>query len=115
MIRPVLIIAAFALFAGCGSSGAPEPGVKVFKSRGSAQCAGGGAAPEVMRNELVNAAIEVWSFSCGFDGMNYPAVCGAPDGAINIFEIPQSKVSQAESLGFAELSTLPNARETPCR
>ena len=115
MIKPLFIIVGIALFAGCGSDAATEPGVKVFKSRGSVQCTAGGTAPEVMRDQLVNAGIEVRSFSCGFDGMNYPAVCGAPDGAINTFEIPQSKVSQAESLGFARLSTLPNAQETPCK
>jgi hypothetical protein len=93
-----------------------EPSVKVFKSRGSVQCTGdGGIAPEVMRNELITAGIDVGSFSCGIDGLAYATLCGAPDGAINIFNIPQNKINQATFLGFASLSTLPNAQETQCR
>jgi hypothetical protein len=117
MLRSLFIVFALACFyvAGCGSDGTIEPSVKVFKSRGSIQCTGGGTAPEVMKNELITAGIDVRSFSCGIDGLAYPAVCGAPDGAINIFDIPQSMIAQAQSLGFASLTTLPNAQETQCR
>ena len=123
MIRSIFIVFALTYFcvAGCGGDGAIElnvkiePSVKVFKSRGSVQCTGGGTAPEVMENELITAGIEVRSFSCGIDGLVYAAVCGAPDGAINIFDIPQSRTAQAQSLGFASLSTLLDAQETQCR
>ena len=116
MRRSLFIILTLAFFyvAGCGSNGASEPSVKVFKSRGSMQCAGCGTSPEVMENGLTTAGIEVRSFSCGIDGLAHPTVCGAPDGAINIFDIPQSNLAQAQSLGFASLSTLPNAQETQC-
>jgi len=117
MLRSIIMVSALACFqiAGCGSDGIIEPSVRVFKSRGSLQCMGGGTAPEVMKNELIAAGIEVRSFSCGMDGLAYPAVCGAPDGAINIFDIPQDKITEAQSLGFGSLSTLPNAQETQCR
>lgn len=96
------------------SAGALEPTVKVFKTRGSVQCTGGGTAPDVMQNELIAAGIDVRSYSCGNDGMVYAAACGMPDGAINIFEIPKSSADQAQSFGFAGLSTLPGAMETQC-
>jgi len=88
--------------------------VKVFRSRGSLQCAGGGIAPEVMRQELAGAGITVWSFSCGHDGLFRAAVCGSSDGNINIFQIPASKIGQARSLGFADLVSLPSAAATAC-
>ena len=115
MRKSLCIIFVLAFIAGCGGDGSVEASVKVFKSRGSLQCTGGGTAPEVMKNELIMAGIDVTSVSCGFDGLAHPALCGAPDGAINIFEIPESKVAQSQSLGFASLSTLPNAQETQCR
>jgi len=102
------------LFAAECGDGSVEASVKVFKSRGSLQCIGGGTAPEEMKNELIIAGIDVRSSFCGSDGLAHPALCGATDGAINIFEIPQSKAAQAESLGFKALSTLPNAQEKQC-
>ena len=115
MRRSVFIFFALTFISGCGNGETSEPSAKVFKSRGSVQCTGGGTAPEVMQNELIIAGIKVRSFSCGIDGLARVGVCGAPDGAINIFEIPQSSVEQAQSLGFAGLSTLPNAQETQCK
>ncbi len=117
MLRLIFIVFALPCFcvAGCGSDEAIDPSIKVFKSRGSIQCTGGGIAPEVMKNELITAGIDVRSFSCGIDGLAYPAVCGAPDGVINIFDIPQGKIAQAQSLGFASLRILPNAKEMQCR
>ena len=91
-----------------------DPSVKVFSSRGSVQCTGGGTAPEVMRNSLISAGIAVRSFSCGNDGLIHATVCGGSDGLINIFEIPSSKLAQAQALGFADLSSLPSASVTAC-
>jgi hypothetical protein len=67
-----------------------------------------------MSLELTNAGIVVLSYACGVDGLARPAVCGAPDGAINIFEVPESQASNALSLSFFLLSTLPTASEVPC-
>jgi hypothetical protein len=99
---------------GCDSDKVIEPSAQVYKSRGSFQCTGGGTSPEVMKDELISAGIEVRSYACGVDGLAYIALCGAPDGAINIFEIPRNTVEQAQTLGFSNLSTLPNSQETPC-
>lgn len=110
----IFLVGACLYAAGCGNNGTVEPSVKVFKSRGSLQCTGGGTSPQVMEMELIGAGITVRSFSCGIDGLAHPTVCGAPDGKINIFDIPQSQLAQAQSLGFAPLSTLPNAQEIQC-
>gem|GEM_PF-4094549 len=58
-------------------------------------------------NDVLNKSLRGTAINAKF--------CGASDGAINIFEIPQSKFSLSQSLGFASLSTLPNAQETQCR
>jgi hypothetical protein len=88
--------------------------VKVFRSRGSLQCAGGGSTPAVMQDALSKAGIAVSYSACGNDGLLHPAICGASDGRINIFSIPGSKLAQAQTLGFANLSSLPDAQATPC-
>lgn len=93
----------------------PSVGLKVYKSRGGLQCAEfKGTPPQDMRAELEKAGIKVKSVACGEDGLMRPAVCGAGDGAINIFEIPQAKAAQAASRGFLPLSGLPEAGEVPC-
>lgn len=114
MIKTILIVVMLIFVSSCGSDGQNEQSVKVFKSRGSVQCEEGGTSPEIMQNELTNVGIVVLTISCGIDGLVRPAMCGGSDGRINIFEIPQSKVGQAQSLGFSSLSNLPSASETQC-
>lgn len=88
----------------CGT----EPPVEIYKSKASLQC---GISTDisypVMQLELTNAGIEVLEASEGYDGLVYPQVCGAPDGIINIFSIRESKLSEAQALGFTLLSELP--------
>ena len=67
-----------------------------------------------MREQLLEANIPVRAVACGDDGGFHPAVCGEPDGSINIFAIPKTKESKALTLGFKLLSELPNAKEKPC-
>jgi len=110
----LLLLLVLSALAACGSDANPPASNMVFKSRGSVQCTGGGTPPAVMSLELTNAGIVVLSSACGVDGLGHVAVCGAPDGAINIFEIPESQASDALSLSFFLLSTLPTASEVPC-
>lgn len=95
-------------------SDSPNSTVKVFRSRGSLQCAGGGSTPAVMQGTLSKAGIAVKSSACGNDGLLHPAICGASDGRINIFVISRGKLAQAQTLGFAHFSSLPDAQATPC-
>lgn len=115
MWRPWLSAVVVSVLTACGGDNTnPVVTTKVYKYRGSLQCTGGGTAPAVMSMELTNAGIDVQSFSCGNDGLGHIAICGASDGAINIFEIPESQSAQAQLLSFPLLSTLPTAVEVPC-
>ena len=114
MWRYLLPSLVLSVLVACGGDTNAPASTMVFKSRGSVQCTGGGTPPGVMGLELTNAGIAVLSFTCGLDGLAHPAVCGAPDGAINIFEVPESQASNALALSFFLLSTLPTASEVPC-
>lgn len=91
-----------------------EPRINVYKYVGSKQCSGGGTPLATMMRQLSDAGIPAMSVSCGVDGRIYPAMCGAADGRIGILEVPEAKASAAAALGFAPLSSLPEASRTVC-
>lgn len=91
-----------------------EPRVSVYKYVGSVQCKGGGMPLATMMRQLSDAGIPALNVSCGRDGKIYPAVCGAADGHIGVLEVPEVKVSAAQSLGFRQLSDLPEATKVAC-
>ena len=93
-----------------GSLGA----VSVYQYAGSLQCTGGGLTPAQMQIQLTGAGIGVISAACGTDGNAVIAMCGGPDGRINVFEVQAADVAAAQALGFALLSGLPNAARIPC-
>lgn len=107
------IVAAFAVVS-CGGGDTPVATIKVFKSLGSVQCTGGGTTLSALQEQLTGVSVSVVSSSCGNDGTPHPALCGASDGAIGIFEIPVSQQAQASSLTFASLSNLPLAYVATC-
>ena len=109
-------VAVAALFvAACGGGDEAGGPVSVAKSLGSVQCAGGGITLPEMQSQLTGAGVQVLAASCGNDGVGHPAVCGASDGAIGIFDIPASQQAAAQALAFAPLSTLPHATREACR
>jgi len=115
MLRRLLPLLALNILVACGGDTNPPPAsTMVFRSRGSLQCTGGGTPPAVMAMELTNAGIAVLRSACGTDGLGHIAACGTSDGAINIFEVPESQASNAQSLSFSLLSTLPTASGVPC-
>lgn len=92
-----------------------QPTVKVYKASGSTQCNPGSGTPvKVMLDQFAAANIPVRAMGCGTDGAMRTTVCGAPDGAIRIFEVSVSDLNKAAAQGFLLLGTLPEARETPC-
>ena len=102
--------------AACGGGDEMSPvTVRVIKSLGSAQCTGGGTTVAVLLAQLSGAGVQVTATSCGNDGLLYPAVCGAPDGALGIFVIPTSQQIQADALGFMPMSSVPTAIVSACR
>lgn len=121
------ILSAAMVVSGCGASQSGASGtqpvepqstttqsVKVYKSRGAIQCGDQGKPPAEMSRELVDAGVPVLSYACGTDGRMYTAMCGRPDGKINIFEIPGEQLNKALALSFQPLSNLPDAQEVEC-
>lgn len=81
-----------------GSENAPLR-LRVFKTDGSRQCdKRGGTALDVMEREL--AGIPVYAKEKRPDGLMHIQVCGSPTGMINLFEIDQTNLKQAEERGF---------------
>jgi hypothetical protein len=104
------------ILAACGGGGDEARAVaNVAKSLGSVQCTGGGTTLGELQSQLVTAHVQVLGATCGLDGVTYPAVCGAPDGAIAIFQVPVAQQDIAHTLGFVPLGTFPDATVQPCR
>lgn len=108
--RTLLWLAA-ALGTACGTVAAP---VTVAQSLGTRQCEAGGMTPQALAQNLRAAGITVLSESCAHDGRMRPAVCGAPDGRLAVFEVPGDQLARAQALGFVPLASLPEARPQPC-
>lgn len=106
-----------ALLAGCAChhNSPRSTGVKYYKPLGSVQCTDGGKSVGELEQDLLKAGITVTDTTCGTDGNMHAAMCGAPDGRIGIFKIDPAQSSAATALGFAPLTTLPDAAEVPCR
>jgi hypothetical protein len=108
---------AFALaaaLAGCGHAAPPATAV-VFHSLGSRQCEPGGLSPEELAGRLRDAGVEVRSIACGHDGRMRPAMCGAPDGRVAVFEIAAAQLETALAQGFQDGSGLPPGPREACR
>lgn len=114
---PIGMLAIAIALSACAAPPPPGamPAVQVYKSNGSVQCAEGGTGLDALRRQLEQAQIRVMRASCGTDGRMYAAMCGAPDGRIGIFEIPEAEAARALKLGFAALRNLPDARAVPCK
>src|SRR5690606_21684377 len=79
--------------------------VKVFKSALSTQCYNDGIPLDVTAEELKAAGVEFTCAQRAFDGMAYPAVCGAATGEINVFQIFAADLPTVKRLGYAEVSS----------
>lgn len=76
----------------------------VFKPDGTLQCdKSPGVTLGSMAQELRSVDIKVFSSRKGYDGREGIALCGAPTGQINVYEIASSDVSKALGLGFKPL------------
>lgn len=76
----------------------------VFKPDGTLQCdKSPGIALGSMEQELRSVGIKVFSSRKAYDGREGIALCGAPTGQINVYEITPSDVSEALGLGFKQL------------
>ena len=87
---------------------------KVFRSSEAIQCESNGVPLESLRTILITKGVTVLSAACGHDGYGRTAVCGAPAGYIGIFEIEAGGLSNAQQLGFRQLSELDRPSVQPC-
>ena len=111
MAVPVALIT---VLCGCGGDAEPMPVTSVYQYMGSLQCTGGGTSLAAMQRRLADGGVTVVAASCGTDRKARIALCGAPDGAIGIFDIPAAQAGRALSLSFAPLGELPDAVRAPC-
>ncbi len=101
---------------GCANvDGQPgEESVQVYKQTGSTQCAEDGLTITELTEQLNQAQVRILETACGTDGRMRVTVCGASDGSIVVFEIPQSEQARAAAAGFETMSNLPEARLREC-
>lgn len=109
------VLMAAAAASACISDPKPPGSVSVYKSLGSLQCGAGGASVDTLEAQLRAAGVAVRATACGTDGRMRPAVCGAPDGRIGIFDVPASQRRQALAQGYSLLASLPDAQRVACR
>jgi len=121
MQNSMLSLASAVVLTACGGSGAgadvaaPGSSTSVYRYAGSVQCEGGGLSLTESQRQLTDAGIQVLSAACGIDGNAYPTVCGAPDGRIRIFEVPNAQSQLASAIGFEPLSNLPSPSQADCQ
>ena len=78
--------------------------VFVFKLDGTVHCENSkGITLDSMEQKLTSAGIRAFSRRKGYDGREGIAVCGAPTGQANIYEIASSDLFIALKLGFRPL------------
>ena len=88
-----------------------EQHVRIYQDDQAISCADTGAISVKTHGKLlIDEAIDLHCSQKGHDGMTYIDSCGTETGSINIFTIHDKDLDEAESLGFSQLSTLPNAQ-----
>ena len=81
--------------------------VEIYHSDGSRQCEPeSGISLTEMGKTLTNAGISILSSRRDHDCFFRPALCGSGAGAINVYEIDESRLSTAQGLGFIPYSRL---------
>ena len=88
-----------------------EQHVRVYQDDQGISCSDTGAVSVKTHGKLlVDENIELHCSQKGHDGMAYTESCGSETGSINIFTIHDKDLGDAESLGFSQLSTIPDAQ-----
>ncbi len=102
-----ILVFGFLLSVGCavpahtenGKLGQKPETLFVGKTDGSKQCGmGDEISLEEMQAQL--GSIRVYSAKKGSDGLIRVTLCGAPTGALNLYEINKSDLEAAKSMGF---------------
>ena len=117
--KVLLTLCSFLLLSSCGSAsklsgGADINYIKVYKYDKSLQCEPGGISVTEMQKSLEEAGIKVKCAKKSEDGLMRIQSCGSPTGKINVYEIPEAKLSIAESLKFKSVTTLTEYTDSNC-
>jgi hypothetical protein len=81
--------------------------VEIYKPDGSRQCEPDSGTPLTeMERILTDAGIPVLSSRHDHDCLFRPALCGTATGSINIYEISEDQLSDAQALDFIPYSRL---------
>lgn len=117
MLHTLYVLPAALLLAACETTStvpSERTYVQVYANTGAVQCEGGGASVPDMAQQMRDQGINVEMASCGHDGLMRTAVCGAPDGSIGVFVIPQVDNQRALELGYMAFDRVPDAQVQPC-
>lgn len=83
--------------------------ITITKSLDTRQCESNEDIKKVrvsgLKDTLETQHIQVYSARVGNDGNAHIAMCGADDGSIGIFTIPEKQLNEARQLGFQPDST----------
>lgn len=115
MKKLALIFSVIYFLAGCkvenGDSRDNNGGTTlVFKYQDSVQCAPqSGTTLVEMKSELTAADIDVFCSTQAHDGNEVTTVCGADTGGINVYQIAETTLMNAENIGFQKVQLLKNA------
>ena len=80
--------------------------IMVYTSAGALQCDYKGKPVSETAALLSDNGVTVIASSCGSLMMMYPSVCGGATGDINMHEISSAQLSEAQALGFANITEL---------
>ncbi|MDO5530037.1 MAG: hypothetical protein Q4F71_11595 [Paracoccus sp. (in: a-proteobacteria)] len=100
MTRFLAVLSLPLLMAAC-DDGMVRGTATVFKSFGTTQCNPQEGRLEALAAELRGVGVDILDKRAGDDGMMRIALCGAPDGRIGIFTIPETQTQAAASAGFS--------------
>ena len=90
------------------SSASSSKLIWVQKADGALSCESDqGQSLEVGQKELRKAGVEVFASRKGTDGQMHIQMCGAPQGTYNFFEVRESDLPKALSLGFVRAAKRP--------
>lgn len=107
----LITVAAIITLSACDSNNG-ENNADVAISNGKLQCQDNALPLETTKNYLLEAGINVVSEHCGIDNTPVTTVCGATANQIHVFTIKESDLSQAENIGFIEVSKLEEGYQT---
>lgn len=113
LISSIFTGSLFMLISACGADSTGSV-VKIFKFDQSIQCEQSGITLEDMRKELMTVGIDVLCAQKNHDGRMRAAVCGGGTGAINVYLIDSSKLTDATALGYAPVAELPGYQDQVC-